>query len=85
MILGKELERCKAVLVNGRNQVVEVAEGYEAMLWARFCYNHWNDKSTLYVFGDDDRLIFTSDKSKGVPDKVPNEENLKFNDLFVPA
>lgn len=85
MILGKELERCKAVLVNGRNQVVEVTEGFESMLWARFCYNHWEDKSTLYVFGDDDRLIFTSSKDGVGPTKVPNKENLKFNDLFVPA
>ncbi len=86
MLLSKDLEKCKGVVVNGRGQVKEVAEGLEAILWSWFYMNHSNDKATLYLFGEDDRLIFTSVRKKyNIPEKQVPDEDLKFNDLFQPA
>lgn len=83
MLLSKDLEKCKGVLVNGKNSVTEVAEGLEAVLWSRYALNHQKDKSTYFVFGEDDRLIFISKRDKyGYPHKVEVNDGTMFSDLF---
>lgn len=86
MLYSNDLERCKGVLVNGRNQVKEVAEGFEAMLWGRFYMSHSNDKSTYFLFGEDDRLICHSERDKyGLPKKIEDNDGTMFGDLFERA
>lgn len=74
----------KAVLVNGRNQVKQVIEGLEGMVWLNFIANHSWDKSKLWVFDTNDKLLYTSEKDiNGIPHKVKDTENLTFSDCFT--
>lgn len=77
-----KVEKCNAYIVNAKDKVIKTIEGIQSAIWLNFLTTP-NGGNTLYVFGENKKLMYRSVRDNyGIPQKCYEDKGKTFEDIF---